>query len=409
MEPIKFKTVNFRAGAYVYVEEQTDSSSFYIVRQGSLIEENPLNNLTQENDLIIKTGDFFGVLECMSRRARLSSVRALEDTILIIIRFDQFETLITQMAPVAMKIIRLFSQRLRKYNTTLTQLTLESAVVEINTPTNIIKLGEYYRHLGYNNIAGYAFSHFLKNNPNDSCAPEAQKHLDSLKYDETAILPIQQGIQQTYEPNSPIFLEYEPGTDLYIILEGFVKITKFTNDHEVLLAMLKEKDIFGEMAILENTPRSASAITVTKVTLLRINKQNFELYIKTHPEIARRIIQLLSDRIWLIYKRLANQLISDPITKIYDALQTLLQNHRIPRQKGLAHSFDMSPDDIIQFIGLDPILGKRYMDQIIVNDSALHVENDKLISKDVYNIRSAVSLPNRNTNRSMNRGATKQQ
>ena len=98
MEPIKFKTVSFRAGAYVYVEEQTESSSFYIVRQGSLIEENPLNNLTQENDLVIKTGDFFGVLECMSRRARLSSIRALEDCVLIIVRFDQFETLITQMA-----------------------------------------------------------------------------------------------------------------------------------------------------------------------------------------------------------------------------------------------------------------------------------------------------------------------
>ena len=400
MEPIKFKTVSFRAGAYVYVEEQTDSSSFYIVRQGSLIEENPLNNLTQENDLIIKTGDFFGVLECMSRRARLSSVQALEDTILIIVRFDQFETLITQMAPVAMKIIRLFSQRLRKYNTTLTQLTLDSsAKVEINTPTNLIKLGEYYQSIGQTNIAGYAFDHFLKNFPNDSFVPEVQTRFDKLKYDENSVLPIQQGIQQTYKANSPIFLEYECGTNLYIILEGFVKITKFTNDHEVLLAMLKEKDIFGEMAILENSPRSASAIAVTKVTLLRINKQNFELYIKTHPEIARRIIQLLSDRIWLIYKRLANQLIQDPVIKIYDALQTLLQNHRIPRQKGLAHSFDMSPADIIQFIGLDPVIGLKYIEQIIANDSALHVENDKLNSRDVYNIRSAISLPNRNQKR----------
>ena len=400
MEPIKFKTVSFRAGAYIYVEEQTESSSFYIVRQGSLIEENPLNNLTQENDLIIKTGDFFGVLECMSRRARLSSVRALEDSVLIIVRFDQFETLITQMAPVAMKIIRYFSQRLRKYNTTLTLLTLQnSAKVEINTPANLISLGEYYQDIGLNNIAGYAFSHFLKNYPNDPSIPEVTRYLDVLNYNEKKILPLQQGIQQTYESGSPIFLEYEPGSDLYIILEGFVKITKFTNDHEVLLAMLKEKDIFGEMAILENSPRSASAIAVTKVTLLRINKQNFELYIKTHPEIARRIIQLLSDRIWLIYKRLANQLISDPITKIYDALQTLLQNHRVPRQKGLAHSFDMSPSDIIQFIGLDPIVGKKYMEQIIANDSVLHVENDKLVSKDVYHIRSAFSLPNRNQKR----------
>ena len=164
--------------------------------------------------------------------------------------------------------------------------------------------------------------------------------------------------------------------------------------------MLKEKDIFGEMAILENSPRSASAIAVTKVTLLRINKQNFELYIRTHPEIARRIIQLLSDRIWLIYKRLANQLIIDPITKIYDALQTLLLNNRVPIKKGLAYSFEMSPTDIIQFIGLDPIIGKKYIDHIIANDSVLSVENNKLMSKDVYNIRSAIALSNRHQHRS---------
>ncbi|MDK2818736.1 MAG: cyclic nucleotide-binding domain-containing protein [Spirochaetota bacterium] len=401
MEPIKFKTVSFRTGTYVYVEEQTDSAAFYIVRQGSLIEESPLNNLTQESNLIIKTGDFFGVLDCMSRRARLSSIRALEDTVLIVVRFDQFETLITQMAPVAIKIIRYFSQRLRKYNTTLAQLTQGStSKIESNTLTSLIKLGEYYQSLGQNNIAGYAFSNFIKNYPNDSSVLEVQNYLKILNYDEKSHLPIQQGIQETYEAGNPIFLEYEQGADLYIILEGFVKITKFTNNQIVLLAMLKEKDIFGEMAILENSPRSASAIAVTKVTLLRINKQNFELYIRTHPEIARRIIQLLSDRIWLIYKRLANQLIIDPITKIYDALQTLLLNNRVPIKKGLAYSFEMSPTDIIQFIGLDPIIGKKYIDYIIANDSALSVENNKLMSKDVYNIRSAIALSNRHQHRS---------
>ena len=401
MEPIKFKTVSFRTGTYVYVEEQTDSAAFYIVRQGSLIEESPLNNLTQESNLIIKTGDFFGVLDCMSRRARLSSIRALEDTVLIVVRFDQFETLITQMAPVAIKIIRYFSQRLRKYNTTLAQLTQgATSKIESNTLSSLIKLGEYYQSLGQNNIAGYAFSNFIKNYPHDSSILEVQNYLRILNYDEKSHLPIQQGIQETYEAGNPIFLEYEQGADLYIILEGFIKITKFTNNQIVLLAMLKEKDIFGEMAILENSPRSASAIAVTKVTLLRINKQNFELYIRTHPEIARRIIQLLSDRIWLIYKRLANQLIIDPITKIYDALQTLLLNNRVPIKKGLAYSFEMSPTDIIQFIGLDPIIGKKYIDHIIANDSVLSVENNKLMSKDVYNIRSAIALSNRHQHRS---------
>ncbi len=215
------------------------------------------------------------------------------------------------------------------------------------------------------------------------------------------VWPAQQGIQRTYEAGTPLFLESEEGDDFYIILDGFVKITKFVDNTEVLLGMLKDKDMVGEMALLENSPRSASAIATTKVTVLRINRQNFEVYIKSHPEIARRIIQILSDRIWLIYKRLANQLIADPTTKIYDALRTLLQKNRVPLQKGLSYAFELSPMDLVQFIGLDPIQGKKIIDQIIQNDPILYVENNQIISKDVYSIRNASTISNLNKTRSM--------
>lgn len=396
MEPIKFKTSTFRTGSYVYVEDQVDSHEFYIVKQGSLIEENPLKLLTGELDTIIKTGDFFGVLDCMSRRPRVSSIRVLENTILIIVRFDQFESLITQMAPVAMKIIRYFSNQLRKYNFTLTSLTHKNTSLDISSPVYLAKLGEYYQKQGLLNLTGYAYSKFLEYFPTGDINFKIKKQLDILNYDPESNKPYQQGIQQTYSAGTPIFLEHEEGSDLYIILDGFVKITKLVDDKEILLGMLRDKDIFGEMAILEGSLRSASAIASTKVTVLKINKQNFELYIRTHPEIARRIIQVLSDRIWLVYKRLANQLILEPNNKIYDALQTLLQKNRIPLKKGLAYSFEMSPDEIIQFIGLDPVKGKRHIDQLITYDPALSVENNKLYSKDVYNIRGASSPNSRN-------------
>ncbi|MGL5955452.1 MAG: Crp/Fnr family transcriptional regulator [Brevinema sp.] len=400
MEAVKFKTVSFRAGAYVYIEEQIESSEFYIVQRGSLIEENPLNSLTEEPDLIIKAGDFFGVLECMSQRARLSSIKVLEDSVLIIVKFDQFESLITQMAPVAMKIIRYFSHRLRKYNTALSHLASENMKsMEHHTSSTLFTLGEYYQTEGKNLLAGYAFTKFIEMFPYDSDIEKARQYLQVLNNDPSSIQPVQQGIQKIYEAGTPIFLEMEEGEDMYIIVEGFVKISKLVNKTEVLLGMLKEKDVFGEMAILENIPRSASAVAATRTTLLCINKKNFELYIKTYPEIARRIIQLLSDRIWLIYKRLANQLISDPSAKIYDALRTLLQKNRIPLRKGLAHAFEMSPDDVVQFIGMDPSIGQKVMAQVLQSDPVLYVENNQLISKDVYSIRGAISSSSRSRTR----------
>lgn len=394
MEHIKFKTVNYRAGAYVYVEEQADSGEFYIIRSGKLIEDNPLNELTGEDDLILEAGDFFGVLDCMSRRPHVSSIRVLEDTSLIVIRYDQFEVLIKQMSPIAIKIIRYFSNRLRKYNETIAQLTFQQKP-QVDTPCNLLEVAEYYRDNGQSNLAGYAYTKYLELCRNINNPQSVHQQLEQLNFNIQDITPSIHGIQETFQNETPIFIEMEEGKDLYIILDGQVKITKVIQGTEILLGIMKAKDIFGEMAILENTPRSASAIASGMATVLRINKNNFETHIKTHPEIARRIIELLSDRIWLVNKRLANQLITDPVTKIYDALQTLLQKNHIPLQKGLNYVFEMSPEEILQFIGLDTTDGKKIINQILTNDPALDIKDGKLCSRDVYNIRSAMTLSGR--------------
>lgn len=398
MELVKFRTLSFKSGAYVYVEEQADSSEFYIVRQGKLVEENTLNNLTEEQDTILQAGDFFGVLDCMSQRPRLSSVKVLEDCILIVVKFDQFESLITQMAPVALKIIRYFSSRLRRYNGILSRLAVEHTKDPEYTSANVLfSLGKFYEYQGQSLLAGYAYSRFIESYPIEAESNNVNELLERLNYNPEAVQPLQNGIQQTYEAGVPIFLESEIGNDFYIILSGCVKITKYIDNTEVLLGILKEKDIVGEMAILENTPRSASAITSTKVTALRINRQNFELYIKTHPEIARRIIQLLSDRIWLIYKRLTNQLISDPVIRFYDALRTLVQKNRVSIQKGRPYAFDMSPEELIQFVGIDLETGLQVFDQIIHTDPSLYIEKNKIFSKDIHNLRSVMTLSSRHT------------
>ena len=59
----------------------------------------------------------------------------------------------------------------------------------------------------------------------------------------------------------------------YIIQKGQVKITKVVNDNEVMLAVLNPGDIFGEMAILENKPGSASAVAFVVWLLLLLIRQ----------------------------------------------------------------------------------------------------------------------------------------
>ncbi len=111
---------------------------------------------------------------------------------------------------------------------------------------------------------------------------------------------------RNYPKNTMIFSEVMPGAELYIIQKGSVKITKVVNDSEVLLAVLKPGDIFGEMSLIEDKPRSASAIAYEDTQLLAVNKENFSRMVSTQPQIITRLTQILAETD-LVYLQAARQ------------------------------------------------------------------------------------------------------
>lgn len=94
-----------------------------------------------------------------------------------------------------------------------------------------------------------------------------------------------------------IFREGELGTDMYIINEGKVEILNQVGDEEQVLAVLEKGDFFGEMSVLEDLPRAASARAATDVRLLEINGSTFDHLLRGNPEIAVRMMRKLSRRL----------------------------------------------------------------------------------------------------------------
>lgn len=94
-----------------------------------------------------------------------------------------------------------------------------------------------------------------------------------------------------------IFREGDLGTEMYIVHEGRVEIAKAVGDESKVLATLEKGDFFGEMAILEDLPRAASARALTDVKVLMINGSTFDQMLRTNPEIAVRMMRKLSRRL----------------------------------------------------------------------------------------------------------------
>ncbi len=94
-----------------------------------------------------------------------------------------------------------------------------------------------------------------------------------------------------------IFREGDLGTEMYIINEGKVEILNQVGDEEQVLALLEKGDFFGEMSVLEDLPRAASARAATDVRLLQINGSTFDQLLQGNPEIAVRMMRKLSRRL----------------------------------------------------------------------------------------------------------------
>ena len=94
-----------------------------------------------------------------------------------------------------------------------------------------------------------------------------------------------------------VFREGELGTEMFIIHSGQVEIVKRVTGQDQQLAVLEKGDFFGEMSLLEELPRAASARALTDVKLLEINGATFTRMLRANPEIAVRMMRKLSRRL----------------------------------------------------------------------------------------------------------------
>jgi CRP-like cAMP-binding protein len=156
----------------------------------------------------------------------------------------------------------------------------------------------------------------------------------------------------TFEKGDMIFCEYEPGDAFYLIQDGRVRITKVIGDVEKTLDVLMPGEVFGEMSILEDAPRSASAIAVDRVRALEFNKANFEILLSGNPQITLKILKLFTKRIWDQRRRFQILTIDDPTARIGDVFLMLAESQPEEQQVGEKRIFEATIEDIGLWAGM---------------------------------------------------------
>ena len=348
---LQLSFVNFRKGSYLVVEGKAESDRFFIIQSGNVrcfkATDAPGGPIK-----LLGPGDFVGVIPCMSGHSQIETVIAITDVTGISVRRDQYPELIMRNTPVAMKIIRTFANGMRSMNETLTKLTLNNVVAD--TPEHIFDVADYYDKAGFSDIAVYAYYQYLKACPRGINAGRAKERFIVLKERTHAVyFESTPDLMRVYPKSTMIFSESQNGPDMFIIQEGQVKISKVVDGNEVTLAMLKKGDMFGEMALLENKPRSASAIAHEPCKLMAVNRQNFDLMVATQPQLISRLTTMLADRLWSMYRQIDNANLHDPLHKLIDILALQVEKTKINlSQQNVQYQTDLTPYDLANMCGL---------------------------------------------------------
>ena len=144
--------------------------------------------------------------------------------------------------------------------------------------------------------------------------------------DQELNLLVASGSRKNFPDKNVIFQEGDSGDVLFIILSGKVKVLLTgKNGQEYILSRLGPGNFFGEMAILESAPRSASVITVEPSEFFLLGRKALTELLKHHPDIAMKILKNLSQRLRKVSEQVRSLVMFDMYGRVGRCLLNLAE------------------------------------------------------------------------------------
>jgi CRP-like cAMP-binding protein len=320
------RTKSFHKDALIYIESDEESELVYVIETGE-VSLSGTPGLPRFRSTL-GPGDIFGFTSSLCRRPRMETAIARTDCRCAVLEREKFLESVQANPELAGRIISYFAQELRAYDDMVSQRTVESTASD--DETHLFALCAHLLRKGRYGHAAHALSVYGRRFPQGMHAKEAADQLVlALKKAGPEKPPVQRGICRVYADGQMIFSEYEPGEELFIIKSGKVEILKVSPPEEMLLSILRDGDIFGELSIVSSAPRSATAVSAGESVLLPVSRESLASVFQKSPATVGRILGALSQRIWFTFIRLRSRVYANPLTRAYVLLENKLLEERI--------------------------------------------------------------------------------
>lgn len=344
----------FKAGSYIYIEGDEDVDDVYIVEKG-LIEFKSSNDRVRTHGNSAGPGDVFGFISALSRRPRMETAFAKVNTSVIEFTREKFLVLLKKNSEIAIKLLNSYADELRLYDTLMFPVSGSSSAF-MPDDLQLFRLGEYYFTMKMHENALYVMDRYLALFPGGEDRTAALKMIDEIKKTGVKNVPVSapEGIYRRYGDRQIIFCEHEPGNELFIIKKGRVKIVKYHGGSEIILSVLKEGEIFGELAIVSDKPRNATAVSFGTTEVLPIDKESLLKLIQKSSDLLLRIFTAISQRVWFTFIRMESKFYEKPITRVYAFLENKLIEDNVSVKSREPHGFNFGIDELLKMNNVTP-------------------------------------------------------
>ena len=366
------KAMQYTKGSIIYFEGDHDERIF-IMQQGAVLLSSTDIESGQPVAEQVRSGEFFGVKSALGHFGREETATALVPTVAVALTIQEFEILFSNNKQLIMKMLRVFSNQLRQIHKK-TESILNNVVAD--QQSGMLAVAQSFFDDEQFRSACDVYLKFLKRYPSSPQVQEVTKlyanakahsdraaqrskyntFTDSSDSDSSNLklfsLPAFERFAKQYEPGEVIIAEYEPGDSFYLLQSGRVQLVKCVNGSSKNLDILKPGEFFGEMAILDNSPRSATCVASGNVKCLEFNKENFELLITGNPQMALMLLKIFCKRIYDQKRRFRILVIKDLQARMADVFLMLDEMNPVPNPAEKQRRFNVTIPDIAHWSGL---------------------------------------------------------
>lgn len=179
-------------------------------------------------------------------------------------------------------------------------------------------------------------------------------------------------VQERQIPKSTIlFMEDDPGDSLYIIRQGSFKVYRLASDgREKTLAVIVQGEWFGEMALIDDGPRSATAEALENSKVIILKKVDFKLLMDNYPPLAQQVTRVLSFRLRQTNQQVEAFAFGDVRSRIVQVLLDLYRRNGIITENGHRIEVRLTHQEIANLAGVaretaSRILAELQQDELV--------------------------------------------